>query len=254
MLLLYYRMKKIQNLNEIMLLTQRISLSMMTMPTPAWSLLVMNTQPIRISDLNVATFIMTFCFPILMFSFTPLQNQKVFSGKLIKKNSVYGLQVTPPAGVPTKYSLKYSSAVIETVIKRLDTDDFISVQGDESTTSNTEKTLTISSINYVGLNVLIGTWQGDDKVCYNFKNFTTLYIFNRTSSGACAMPLNTKDSLVIRKMNYFVNPDDLVWTLLISNIKTQYAAELFINNTKTVQLNLFDEQTGAIFRKTILRR
>ncbi len=254
MLLLYYRMKKIQNLNKIMLLMRCVPLGLMTTSSPAWSLFVMKTQPIRITDFNVATFIMTFCFPILMFSFSPLQNQKVFNGKLIKKNSVYCLQVTPPTGVPTKYSLKYSSAVIETVIKRLDTDDFISVQGDESSTSNTEKTLTISSINYVGLNVLIGAWLGDDKVCYNFKNFTTLYIFNRNSSGTCVMPLNTTDSLIIRKMNYFVNPDDLVWTLLISNIKTQYAAELFINNTKTLQLNLFDEQTGAIFRKTILRR
>ncbi len=196
---------------------------------------------------------MFFFFPIFLFSFSPLQSQKVFSGKLVKKNSAYCLQTFPATSASIKYSLKYSSAVIETVINRLGTDDFISVQAEDTSTAS-EKSLTISSINYVGLSVLIGTWIGDDKVCYNFKNFTTLSIFNQNASGACVTPVNTTDPLIIRKMNYFVNPDDLVWTLLISNLKTRYAAELLINNQKSVQLNLFSEETGAILRKTILRR
>jgi hypothetical protein len=193
-----------------------------------------------------------FSFPLFMFSLMTPQGAKLYNGKLIKKNSAYFLQTSGSAG-STKYSLKFSSEVIEKVIDRLVTDDFIATQA-KDTSTETEKSLTISSINYVGLNILLGTWVGDDKVCYNFKNFTTLYIFNKNSSGECIQPAATTDTSTLRKLNYFVNPDDSVWTLLISNSQIQYAAELLINNSKSLQLNLFDEQTGAILRKTNLRR
>jgi hypothetical protein len=111
----------------------------------------------------------------------------------------------------------------------------------------------VTSINYIGLISLLGTWLGDDNVCYYFRSFTSFLIFNPDTNGACTLSPGI-DGKKGRRMSYFITPDDVDWFLLISDKSTQYAAELIIKNSKTIQLNLFDEQTGDILSKVILRR
>ncbi len=138
----------------------------------------------------------------------------------------------------------------ELLLHRLNHGDFISIQAEK--VSPTE--LEVSGINYIGLASLLGTWLGDDNVCYFFKSFTTFYIFSPDTQGACVFSKNSTGIKNLRKMSYFITPDDMGWYMLISDKSTQYAAELMIKNSKTIQINLFNEQTGDILSKVILRR
>lgn len=135
------------------------------------------------------------------------------------------------------------------VLHRLSQGDFISIQAIKLNPTQA----VVTSINYIGLISLLGTWLGDDNVCYYFKNFTSFLIFNPDTNGACTLSPGI-DGKKGRRMSYFITPDDMDWFLLISDKSTQYAAELIIKNSKTIQLNLFDEQTGDILSKVILRR
>jgi hypothetical protein len=139
-----------------------------------------------------------------------------------------------------------SSAI---VLRRLSQGDFVSLQAIKATPIQ----VVVTSINYIGLVSLLGTWLGDDNVCYYFRSFTSFLIFNPDTNGACTLSPSI-DEKKSRRMSYFITPDDKDWFLLISDKSAQYAAELIIKNSKTIQLNLFDEQTGDILSKVILRR
>lgn len=183
---------------------------------------------------------------------SPAISQTIYNGLITLKNSAYWLQIKNSGA---KYKLTFVNSQMERVIKRLASGDFVSVQTDGIiTNSSNEPTLKVISLNYIGLNVLLGTWTGSDKTCYYFKNFTTFYIFNRNNKGLCTLPDNVVDSKIYHPVNYFVNPDDEQWILLISDNQSQYAAELLINSTTNLQLNLFDHETGNTINKVILRR
>lgn len=202
-----------------------------------------------------------------VFSSTSVSETQLYGGILRQKNQTYYLQVSDSLSKTTiEYSLAFNDPISEKITTRLTTGDFVSIQASEVSSPQKNKTLNVISINYIGLNLLLGTWHDDDGVCYEFQNFTTLLIYNLNSTkdssinsakgsarGACDTGLNSNSSTV-RKMNYFVNPDDNDWFLLISDKSAQYVAELINKNDKTIQLNLFDEQTGAILSKVILRR
>ncbi len=212
----------------------------------------------RLHFLNAAKIMLIlflfFALPLTSFSAVATPILKIYNGTLLKKNTSYRLLTSNSAGQLTgDFSLAFQSSVTETIIKRLNTDDFISIQATRDLPSNKNK-LNISGINFVGLHSLIGNWVGDDEVCYVFQNFTTLILHNKNKSGVCIAPLNNSDPKLARKMSYFVNPDEDGWLLQISDKSTQYIAELTIKNAKTIQLNLFDEQTGVILSKITLRR
>ena len=178
----------------------------------------------------------------------PLQKTtSLFEGSILfSEQGLYIQQLE--STVPLK--LLFQDPNTELLLHGLAQGDFLSVQAQKNNTNE----LTVSGINYVGLVSLLGTWLGDDNVCYYFKSFTTFYIFNSDAQGACNLPKNSSGVKNYRKMSYFITPDDMGWFLLISDKSTQYAAELMIKNSKTIQINLFDEQTGDILSKVILRR
>jgi len=180
-------------------------------------------------------------------------DSKIYNGILRKKNQDIHLQVTDNnQTLTTSYILNLKDSSSKKIIDRLSTGDFISVQAQN--TKDSSQSLTVLSINYVGLNILLGLWLGNDNLCYHFQNFTNLMTYPKNLGESCSKSAMNPNLSKLKKMNYFVNPDDQAWLLLISDKSSQYAAELFIKNEKTIQLNLFDEQTGAILSHSILRR
>ncbi len=209
----------------------------------------MNSKIVRLTNFIIPLLISCLLAPQAALSVIKIAQTQMYSGVLSKKNHSYYLETAENA---EKLLLTFNDSIVEKIIQRLSTGDFVSIQADVSTVK--KNTLNTIGLNYIGLNVLLGTWRGDDDVCYNFKTFTTLFVFNTNSKGLCILPADTTNHLIVRKLSYFVNPDDQDWLLLISEKSAQYAAELLIKNQKTLQLNLFDEQTGAIISKVILRR
>jgi hypothetical protein len=177
----------------------------------------------------------------------PISKVQIYEGLLFKNNQNYSLVLSNST---EQYDLIFDNDVSEQIVQRLTTGDFISLHA----TNLRNGKLNILDINFVGLNLLLGIWLGDDNVCYHFKNFTTFLIFNPTKSGTCIPPIEPLNPKQTRKMSYFINPDSQDLLLLISDKTAQYAAELLIKNPKNIQFNLFDDRTGAIVSKVILRR
>jgi len=142
------------------------------------------------------------------------------------------------------YALNASTALISTYINKLSDGDFISLEGyrDEKHT-----VLTVSSVNYIGLNMLLGTWVGDDLYCYTFVSYTEFTISYRGIAKKCpaaTAPIYT----------YFVNPSTTTWVMLLAGDRGSYVGDLIIHNPKDIEIQLYDSETGDILRKIHLRK
>jgi hypothetical protein len=203
---------------------------------------------------QILTLLISFLFiPNVGLSATMRQTQKIFSGILTKKRTAFTLKIAAlPGKQPKNFILNFTTPTVEKIMQRMGTGDFVSLQ--ISGKSLDGRRLRVSDINYIGLNILLGPWLGDDDVCYDFRSFTSLILSHKNTYGECTTPPHQDSQALSRKLSYFVNPDDNGWILLISDTSAQYIAELNIRNSTTIQLSLFDKQTGSILSKVILRR
>ena len=148
------------------------------------------------------------------------------------------------------YTLDFTSAVSEQQIKRLQNGDFASVSANFSGIS--PSLIYVTSVDYVGLSILLGTWRSDSNMCYEFTNFTRLYVFAPDETGLCLRGVNP-DSY-FGKYNYFINPDVGAWNMLISNTNSEFVGELNIVDEDHVEIELFDARTDATLGTIVLRR
>ena len=248
-------MKKVQTMNKMKELMHCAMLPLMTTVPALCSLFHMRNRNI----LNLAVILISI-FIVFTRTTANAQSADPTPNPVTKKNASFlyeGSLFISEAGLFLKQlesgvmiELIFQDPNNALVLHRLSQGDFVSLQ----TIKITPTQVAVTSINYIGLITLLGTWLGDDNVCYFFKSFTSFLIFNPDTNGACTFPPNLDGKKVGRRMSYFITPDDEDWFLLISDKSTQYAAELLIKNSKTIQINLFDEQTGDILSKVILRR
>ncbi len=148
------------------------------------------------------------------------------------------------ASLQKTYSLNASTALISSYINKLSDGDFLSVEGfrDEKQT-----VLTVSSVNYIGLNVLLGSWLGDDLYCYNFTSFTEFSVSYRGASKKCS-PVGAPN------YTYLINATSNSWVMLLAGDRGSYVGDLIINNSKDLQIQLYDSETGDILRTIHLRK
>lgn len=147
------------------------------------------------------------------------------------------------------YTLDFTSSVSEQQIKRLKNGDFASVSANFS--SIAPSLIYVTSVDYVGLDILLGMWRSDSNMCYEFTTFTRLYVFAPTESGLCVRGTNPD---TFGKYNYFINPDVGAWNLLISNSNSEFVGELNIITDGHVEILLFDARTDATLGTIVLRR
>ena len=143
------------------------------------------------------------------------------------------------------FTLVFENLQLENLFKKLKEHDFISIEGARSSTSTT---IRVDSIHYVGLHDLIGNWKGDDNYCYRFKSFTHLIIFP-------AQKKNCKMEIVAgREYAYTINPTEHDWLLLLSDNQANYVADFILKNSNSVEMSLYDSNTGDILRTIKLRK
>lgn len=165
-----------------------------------------------------------------------------FSG-LIKKSRAGKIQIHDTRADIT-YNLTPANQLMAVHLSRMSNNDFISF---EATRTDTE--LLISSINYVGLNKLLGAWSSQDGFCFNFSAFTEFFI---TQKGAKRCTRDRKDD---PPYTYLINPSASGWTILISNIDNRtYVANLNFISESEVEMQLYDSGTGDILRSLKLRK
>jgi hypothetical protein len=142
------------------------------------------------------------------------------------------------------------NSVIEAQMRRLSAGDFVSF---EATSVKNIDVLTISAINYISLGLLLGVWLGDEGSCFHFSSFTEVAIYDSINSSHCANPKQTPKSKK-QVLDFFIAPEPQGWYMLMSTYYANFAAELIIKNRKTIQMNLFDDETGKVFSIITLRR
>ena len=143
------------------------------------------------------------------------------------------------------FELIFVSPHIAKMAANLKVNDFISFDGSRSSTTNT---IRVNSINYVGLKDLIARWKGDDNYCYDFSSFTELLIYPSVKS-ICQEP-----GFLFRKYAYTVNPSEPDWMILLSDNQANYIADLVLKNGKSVEMSLYDSNTGDILKFIKLRK
>lgn len=168
-----------------------------------------------------------------------------------------------------KAQLRYSNATIEKLIKKLDPNDFISLEGKlfavEGGILNEPRTpaqpvqsnksqLIVDSINFVGLNRLLGYWKDESGLCYLFYTYTSMKTYFPTSKAPCS---NLSFQKIYKEnyntFNYFISPDEDLWNMAISNDSTQYVAELIFANQDNLFVTVYDER-GSLISKLVLKR
>jgi hypothetical protein len=156
-----------------------------------------------------------------------------------------------------KLEMQFVDASIHKVLKNLTTKDYISVDANllpaEENTKKAIKVIVVSSINYVGLNEMIGFWKDRTGLCYYFIGFTKIKVFIPGPQLKChpsSIPEIHRGNLT--SYNYFINPNDDIWMMLISNEKSQYLAELSTISSTKKKLVMYNAEDGKELSSVIL--
>lgn len=147
------------------------------------------------------------------------------------------------------YTLDFTNSVSEQQIRRLTNGDFASVTANFSSLS--ASLVYVTSVDYVGLEEILGVWRSDSDMCYEFSTFTRLYVFAPDRNGECVRSL---DPAKAGKYNYFINPDVDAWNMLISNSNSEFVGKLSIISDAEIEIELFDARTDATLGTMVLRR
>jgi hypothetical protein len=186
--------------------------------------------------------------------FGSMASARVFSGYLEKSNKSYFLTKNL-----LRLELKFVDISISKVLNKLNNKDFLSIDASlmpaEYDLKRSVRTLNVRSINYVGLSDLLGFWKDQSGLCYYFSNFTNFKVFIPTYKMPCStLSINRINSTKTTSYNYFINPDDAVWSMLISNDKKQYLAELYTLSNQTRKLISYDSLDGRKLSEIILKK
>ena len=182
---------------------------------------------------------------IFCFAYASTASAESIKGRIKKIDSTY-LLVTKNQ---VAYTLDFTNAVSEQQIKRLNNGDFASVTANFS--SIAPSLIYVTSVDYVGLNMLTGTWFSDSGLCYDFSTFTRLFVYGPLDDGSCVRGTDPAD---YGKYTYFINPDVDAWNMLISSNNSEYVGQLTIIDDDNVEIELFDARTDATLGTIVLRR
>lgn len=147
------------------------------------------------------------------------------------------------------YTLDFTNSVSEQQIRRLNNGDYASVSANLSSIYPSH--IQVTSVDYIGLNILTGTWLSDAKLCYDFASFTRLYVYKPNNNGKCVRSLDPKE---YSKYTYFINPDVDAWNMLISSNNSEFVGNLDIISADKITIELFDARTDVTLGTMVLRR
>lgn len=174
-------------------------------------------------------------------SYANISEQTSVQG-FIKKSGNKRILISTATDNSTEYELVINNQDTLKTILKLSNSDFISGSG-----SFKSKKLSLESIDFIGLNKLIGSWKNKDKV-YNFKNYTDLQVFNFNSSNGTTPQL--------RKINYkySIAPyEEEGWAMFLTANNQNYFTVIQLDETN-LKIIVFDPNTGLQIEQTELKK
>lgn len=176
---------------------------------------------------------------VVVLAISALSQAAIYEGDVQKsRNNIFVINKAD-----NKKYLLNSTAQLAVQLGKLTTGDFVSVEGSANTT---QKNITVRSINYVGLRSMIGSWVGNEPYCYNFVNYN-LFTVTRKVNDRC-----TED--IASEYTYLVNPHVQAWVVLVSGEYNSYVGDIHLLNSQSLEIDLYDSESGAILRQLSLRK
>lgn len=164
-----------------------------------------------------------------------------YSGKIVKNGA--RLQLMEDTHKQT-YVLDSATPLVASYMNKLSDGDFLSFEG---VVNYAQGSLTVRSVNYIGLAQLIGTWFGDDSYCYIFHSFTEFSVA-RKIGNRCLTPNKPG-------YTYLLNPSNANWVIIISaQHGGNYIGELSFASANEAEIQLYDPETGDTLRFVNLRK
>ena len=220
---------------------------------PNFGLLTVSKPDYLLKSFQVFIFTLLLSFVLVFLTSQTAQamtGPSTFRGKIVRINNESFISESS-----SKLSLKmeFSNDISKQQIERLVAGDYVSVTA--SVDDLNPNLIYVTSVDYIGLQALLGTWISTSNLCYEFKGFTTFYVFSPNNKGLCIRQ-NNKNSTKPQpnKYNFFINPDIDTWNLLISSPDNNFVGELMINDANNIEIQLFDNQTDAVLDSIVLRR
>jgi len=182
-------------------------------------------------------------FLIVTFSIQLVLGSQAFNGYLTKKGDEVFFT---PKSSELFYKVIATTFDVQESLARLDNGDFVSGSG---TLDTINKKISVQSIDYVGLQKLLGPWVGADGTIV-FKDFTTMRFIPRFRD----LTLDTRLTRFQREFHYSVSPKDSnEWALFMSDsMNTTFATVEFTK--KKIILKIFESESGNIVRTLKLER
>lgn len=176
----------------------------------------------------------------LLLTVSALAQAAIYEGDVQKsRNSTYIVNKADNK----RYLLVNATSLLAVHLGKLTSGDFVSVEGTRNTAQNT---ITVKSINYVGLRSMLGSWVGNEPYCYNFVNYN-LFTVTRKVNERC-----TED--IASEYTYLVNPHVQAWVVLVSGEYNSYVGDIHLLNSQSLEIDLYDSESGAILRQLSLRK
>jgi len=147
------------------------------------------------------------------------------------------------------FAIKSQSVAVAQDLSRVGEGDLIVAEGYYSLAS---QIVYINSIDWVGLNRLLGHWRTDDWKVIEFKNYTQLYLYNTSLSNVKEFSPTVTES-TRHDIQYRVTPGTgNYWSLLLSGDRHVYIGELLLFD-KTIALRIYDD-SGKFLKQLNLSR
>lgn len=144
------------------------------------------------------------------------------------------------------YELTYADSNAANILKKLKKNDFISFTGARNSNISS---IRVDSVNYVGLGDLLDIWKGDDHYCYAFTSFKEFAVYPAEKSNCVKYPTYSS------KYAYTINPTEQSnWVILLSGSRSNYLADLTVKTAKSIEISLYDSNTGYILKLIKLRK
>lgn len=196
--------------------------------------------------MKTLAFLLMSLFANLIFNSTA--SADILDGNIVTFNYKLGVKIISTG---KKYNFEFQTSEIQNQISKLKLTDFISLEGiiNEETQS-----IMVISLNYVGLSKLLGKWTGNDSMCYEFKNYSDLLVYQKSPQiGAKKSKCTFNESELVQKLTYTINPTSLNWLILLSDDDNSYLVDLLIKSANFAELIIYDNEKGDILKKIKLR-
>ncbi|OQW48577.1 MAG: hypothetical protein A4S09_04045 [Proteobacteria bacterium SG_bin7] len=149
------------------------------------------------------------------------------------------------------FEIQSANTEVSKTLGRLRTGDYLAFEG---YISPAQRKAVIQSMDWVGLQRLLGFWKTRDKKLVEFSSFTTLKFHHGNPTEIFYRDRRPRSENDLISVSYRVAPSvGASWSLFIAN-QGNYKLGRMVFNDKEITISFFDSETGKITKTVTLQK